>query len=1592
MECKIKIKKGHKIESNGVTVKDADSYEELIFNNAEELESWLLSNWDAITEYYKEYKKGGEVVSLSSLFSVANPQDNACAKLEKFNAESNSSTNRALKDHAFHPSSAGNYMFAPMNEKNPIYDPKSNYWADLESKVADSKFGSDATAARAYIEKLKNYYTDSGTWFHNFSERKINPSTAPALAHFNLKPNLVDKAISITEQIHKTILGTVVKDADAKLYSEVSVFSPEFTAEFQALFNEVIEAHKGDPYYEKLRGLKGFSGRIDLIAVDKKGRLHLFDLKTSHKKEPSESADRAARVQLAIYAEILRAQGFDVAGTYKIPVHLISESDTNGYLDLNSNGKFTLTDIEFDPDSIRTFASNHSLNARIAQLFGYKSTINHDKLSVDFDTFKKMFYQITDTTTVVDDEKIIERQMLEFERHSDKKVFSLHTIEDLKSYRSQKLYEEMVSKGYSYYIPNLDEDFFGKRKDVGDIIYFNTIDAARAKIKEYVIARNKRRADFYKTFATDVSEILTGKRGDKMLALDALASKTNYMSKEYIYNLLYKYVKNGWTLDQNDELTVNGFLVFTKNNKVEIVSFVRQDLYNKVPLKHGAQTVLNNMILDTEVGSDDTKVVNTLYGNIMALRAMLLLTNHPDLIRPGCKVQAIRVANIYLKQTIDESVGKLAQSWDRFVFYWNDNNRTVQISSNGEKSTNRTELNLTGIGQKNSVFMDPVESYIQRAYDYLQTIQDFRWQSQLQKDFFTGTDYSFNKILEVYKDFKKTYASEIGEINKLQFQSPIQLAFTALGDAVLEAAQWLPSVETDVASIMDGALNGVRATSPAVSKSATMRTAQKIVASYEESLRITYEQDLLEWQEQLAKAIDEFSPNTSSTDLGKMFEGWVDPSNPYTLLDPRTNPYFNGKPEQKKLALLFLERMAKFRGELAGNEGTEEYYQVPLLEQGFFDMLKDHVMIKDALKKEWNDIKTMLKDLALNKAKSNWEARQSENMDVTEIPNYFFAQTQESRERMLERGNIYEMDLDRVMLYVTLQESRRKVSQTYLPYVAAFRATVQLFRQVHGAHEPQITSAVDDFFKLVVFGKPIAEEHHLNLYKFVQFLKGITSATTLKFNIKNFTRENLADFFRINAAVSGFQDKNGNVPEKSTYKTAFVKGMKELEHDPTYRKSQLFLSKISASDYNTALGEVISGCCSDKKLMLKISKLNSLAGMANISQAQLADYNKNVGKLGMDDGYWTTTWPDFFHRNAILIAYMKKEGYWDAYEINDKNELEYHMEKDKRWEILFKYGFSEENYDPMKIPEKDRLTYRNATIYYKMILEKWKVMKPNIKYGDKLPQGFTVDDTNSIRTWADKLFGSYDDATKALMQSQVLGSLFFQYKNYTLAMMSGWWSSTTHINADKLVKMTDEQGVPIYRVVSTDEEFARTGKVVQYKRESELTAAEINENRVEPVVWWEGDPMKGKIQSMLELGRAIVTGDWDTYQRLKESPILRYNLTMVLYDSLIMGIIAGLLKLIFGKERVEKMKNQNFATRWTYAVLNGMAQDGSLVQTFRSIVGDGSMPSFATMSTYFNNMLSVITGKHNAAYALLNSFGATRELSAFFNEAREVIE
>ena len=51
-----------------------------------------------------------------------------------------------------------------------------------------------------------------------------------------------------------------------------------------------------------------------------------------------------------------------------------------------------------------------------------------------------------------------------------------------------------------------------------------------------------------------------------------------------------------------------------------------------------------------------------MYGNYLAIKVAMILSNYSDIIPPGSQVEALKVVNIYQKQTIDEPLGILEET------------------------------------------------------------------------------------------------------------------------------------------------------------------------------------------------------------------------------------------------------------------------------------------------------------------------------------------------------------------------------------------------------------------------------------------------------------------------------------------------------------------------------------------------------------------------------------------------------------------------------------------------------------------------------------------------------------------------------------------------------------------------------------------------------------------------------------------------------------------------------------------------------------------------------------------------------------------
>jgi len=139
----------------------------------------------------------------------------------------------------------------------------------------------------------------------------------------------------------------------------------------------------------------------------------------------------------------------------------------------------------------------------------------------------------------------------------------------------------------------------------------------------------------------------------------------------------------------------------------------------------------------------------------------------------------------------------------------------------------------------------------------------------------------------------------------------------------------------------------------------------------------------------------------------------------------------------------------------------------------------------------------------------------------------------------------------------------------------------------------------------------------------------------------------------------------------------------------------------------------------------------------------------------------------------MLVAHLKEIGAYEAYSLDKDGVLQYDMTKDKRFDIYLKYKD-----DISKIPDKDIDTYnRQYTLYMEMLKDfeiAGKVKQDGSKYveGDLLPEALSPRLQNNLKVVADKLYGNYDKETKSLMQEQLLGSLFFQFKTFPLERLS----------------------------------------------------------------------------------------------------------------------------------------------------------------------------------------------------------------------------
>lgn len=431
--------------------------------------------------------------------------------------------------------------------------------------------------------------------------------------------------------------------------------------------------------------------------------------------------------------------------------------------------------------------------------------------------------------------------------------------------------------------------------------------------------------------------------------------------------------------------------------------------------------------------------------------------------------------------------------------------------------------------------------------------------------------------------------------------------------------------------------------------------------------------------------------------------------------------------------------------------------------------------------------------------------------------------------------------------------------------------------------------------------------------------------------------------------------------------------------------------KLKTADLMKGFGEVLQegAMLSGKKLtgQLDVSKFNLVSNLNNFYGVANCDMNILAGKVAADRFglmnlsqrmlYWTSTAADYYHRMAIFIACMIRDGCYDAHSLNEYGSLEYDMEKDARFEYFWRHR-NNSNF-------KDQKFLEQKSLYLAMIAQFNKEGR-NLKIEEdengnkiypKLPCAYTNIEKDSIKEAIGTVLGMYDHEESASFQKKGFAAFMIQFMTYIPGDIKKHFA---------IKKQSSTQGYWSFKRDEHGNKLYYGDKIDPITGEMEEVTDNEDGTRI-PITIRYNNPVEGLFTSCLT-GIASV---WNPQARAKlmdgsiESKQRIANIKMFFINFLIVMLLGYLLLSIFGYEKEEDLP-KHYAL--AYDILNKrVAQEFSPWQSiFEPIMGLG-MVGVDTLDQLADTTLKLITNfDEKTQRKFINNLAAAKDITTLFDE------
>ena len=1337
---------------------------------------------------------------------------------------------------------------------------------------------------------------------------------------------------------------------------------------------------------QSLDGCDTLIGIIDLLVVDKDGRVHIYDYKTSTKPYSKYNPTKISgfTYQLAVYDRILQHFGIYTGdGSCKIvPIQLI---------------KFRKKEDKFVYDGI-AFNVEKDGDSEVEQRdLSREINFNQRRISILNQFLPPDVY--VDPTS----EKLLERV-----QDAERRLFPKYNIQ--KNSTDEEI--DTMIREQGGYTPNKSGNLeFRFNSGFGTPIVQDASEPnAEAKLLKKVKDEIQSWTDRKRRMAEGIAQQMR-LAIEKHSLFEFIKTRPIEGDQTWLQNMMQPYCNGDYQIVDEPASLCMGMLFLRNihNGNYTVLKFTGAQLDRLINFGKGRTNMNGKFASDIEEDSkSDSFMLKAYVGNIEAVEAMIAMQNMD--FKQDIKITEIKVVNPYLQKEMPVSNKELLYTYKKLSEYEN----LIPEGEVDKFKTGRYAL-LSEVGKLQEEFVhimnDPhysnYESFQQEIVPEIMEIT----QPPVGKDTLDWTSYEdrdellnrLNKLrIKIENEFSNqvmTVRTDLQEINrpeyKLYYQVMMAIAELRGVDSrqqVKDGDNWIQN--GNIAKILSEGWEGLNLENPGNFKSPMLNQLTRSVGNVFQKVRDSLNKKnrtLRGLMEDLKKEAGYgWVSNNISGNQTSLFNDMIYMGTDGDLLFVNPNTLTGAKKKFLEFALDSINRdrwPSTSNAELQSwkESGDSRYYRVPLMKASVASKRNADGLISAA----WDRLKTWRPAQALKDARERMEGfffDEDENeaqtkMDLYEMGTKFDQGYGDRRLDIIkavgESG--FEHDIETLILHHAYAYTLKREMNQEMPIMKA--TAMCLAMQGAGANPP--------------------EKNFHNLINFVE--------NYIKHAVKN-QNINKGALGKQGSEIVGKMKQAASIlalglsPVQATYQAleGIWKDIALIWKKPD--GTQAFTVKNMIESWKEVYKDLFRYKDRPSKCML----INEAYGINDM------DSNQFANRIKSDHSIWThfidfifrfSSRPDYYNRMTIFGAQMREHGTWDAHYIDKDGNLAYDWKLDKRYDA---YAKGNKN-DPRYLECKSRYLAALKQFQQEGV---YNDDGSPLKVGDALPRAYTNLEAQSMKAIADNIYGYYNHETRSMMNAMVMGSMTMQMKNYWSAKKNqylapqgckliGHWEDYKEPKKDKNgIVIKDANGnivmEQLYYAVGKNGEIDLSKGFVT--KDSEF-CSNIKVQK------WKGQWQEGVMSTLMALGKAAFSSDskgiggftgafremwYNSDENLRTA--YRSNIKHILFDLFFMLGVGNLVAMLLLPED-DELKKEHFADRgdldkavtyasynFFYKSLRNSFMDFNFIDSIFSPVVDWQPMSLSSITQLCGNTWHFATGDKSFTSSLANSCAVTRQL------------